>query len=87
MIIAVVLVVITAIEVALSYLDGDVNSSLLIGLLGFAAAIKFFLVAAWYMHMRMDAPFFRRVFTIGMIGATIVYLAAIATFASTVLKS
>jgi cytochrome c oxidase subunit 4 len=86
-IIAIVLVVLTGIEVALSYLDGDVNSSLLIGLLGVAAAIKFFLVAAWYMHMRMDAPFFRRVFVIGLVGASIVYGIAMLTFASTVLSN
>ena len=85
--IAVVLVVITAIEVAASYLDGDMNSNLLIFLLAAMASIKFFLVAAWYMHMKQDRPFFRRVFVIGIVGATIVYSIALATFASTVLGS
>jgi cytochrome c oxidase subunit IV len=85
--IAVVLVVITAIEVAASYLDGDINSNLLIFLLAAMASIKFFLVAAWYMHMKQDRPFFRRVFVIGIVGATIVYSIALATFASTVLGS
>jgi cytochrome c oxidase subunit IV len=77
--IAIVLVVITALEVAASYLDGDMNSNLLILLLAVMASIKFFLVAAWYMHMKMDRPFFRRVFVIGMIGAGVVYSIALTT--------
>jgi cytochrome c oxidase subunit 4 len=85
--IAVVLVVLTALEVGASYLEGDVGDNLLITVLGVMAAAKFFLVAAWYMHMRQDAPFFRRMFLVGMIGATIVYGAVMLTFASTVLKS
>ena len=84
--IAIVLVVITAIEVAASYLDGDINSNLLILLLAVMAAIKFFLVCAWYMHMKQDKPFFRRVFVIGLVGATVVYSIALATFASSVLR-
>jgi cytochrome c oxidase subunit 4 len=83
--IAVVLVILTALEVGASYLDGDINSNLLILLLGVMAAIKFFLVAAWYMHMKQDKPFFRRVFVIGMAGAAVVYGIALATFASSVL--
>lgn len=85
--IAIVLVVLTGIEVAVSYLEGDVNSNLLIAVLGVLAFTKFFLVCAWYMHMRMDAPFFRRVFVVGIIGATIVYGVVMFMFASTVLKS
>ncbi len=85
--IAIILVVLTAVEVAVSYLEGDVNSNLLIAVLGVLAFTKFFLVCAWYMHMRMDAPFFRRLFTIGIVGATIVYGVVMFMFASTVLKS
>jgi cytochrome c oxidase subunit 4 len=84
--IAVVLVVLTAFEVSASYLEGDVNSNLLIAVLGVMAFMKFFLVCAWYMHMKMDAPFFRRVFVIGIVGATIVYGIVMLMFASTVLK-
>jgi cytochrome c oxidase subunit 4 len=85
--IAVVLVVLTALEVATSYLEGDVNSNLLIAVLFVMAAFKFFLVAAWYMHMKMDQPFFRRLFVVGMVGATVVYGITMFAFASTVLKS
>jgi caa(3)-type oxidase subunit IV len=83
--IAMVLVVLTAFEVAASYTD--INSNLLIALLAIMATAKFVLVCAWYMHMKQDAPFFRRVFTIGIIGATIVYGIVLLVFSSTVLKS
>ena len=83
--IALVLVVLTAFEVAASYTD--INSNALIALLAVMATAKFVLVCAWYMHMKQDAPFFRRVFTIGIVGATIVYGIVLLMFSSTVLKS
>jgi caa(3)-type oxidase subunit IV len=85
--IAVVLCILTAIEVGLYYLEGDVNDNLLIAALVVLASAKFFLVAAWYMHMKVDAPFFRRIFVVGMVGATVVYGAVLFTFAATVLAS
>lgn len=83
--IAVVLTIATAIEVGMFYLEGDVNDNLLIGLLTILALVKFVLVAAWYMHMKVDAPFFRRIFVVGLIGAITVYGIVMLTFAATVL--
>jgi cytochrome c oxidase subunit 4 len=71
--IAVVLVVITGFEVATSYLEGDVNSNLIIVALGVMAALKFFLVVAWFMHLRTDSKILRRLFLLGLITAPIVY--------------
>jgi cytochrome c oxidase subunit 4 len=71
--IAVILVVITAVEVATSYLEGDVNSNLIIAALGIMAALKFFLVVAWFMHLRTDSKILRRLFLLGLITAPIVY--------------
>jgi len=85
--IAVVLVILTGIEVAASYLDGHINSNVLILILASMASIKFFLVAAWYMHMKMDAPLFRRLFTGGILLACFVYGILMLFFASTVLQS
>ena len=85
--IAIVLVILTGVEVATSYLDGDVNSNLLIAALGILAFVKFFLVAAWYMHMKQDAPFFRRLFVVGIALAATVYGIVMFFFSSTVLKS
>jgi caa(3)-type oxidase subunit IV len=83
--IALVLVTLTAFEVAASYTE--INSNLVIVLLAIMATAKFVLVCAWYMHMKQDAPFFRRVFTIGIVGAAIVYGIVLLVFSSTVLKS
>ena len=78
--IGLVLVVITATEVAVSYLEGDVSDGIIIAVLLIMAAVKFFLVAAWYMHLRTDLKVFRRMFIVGLVGATIVYAIALATF-------
>ncbi|HEV7523811.1 MAG TPA: cytochrome C oxidase subunit IV family protein [Acidimicrobiia bacterium] len=85
--IALVLVILTAVEVATSYLEGHVNANLIIVALGIMAAVKFFLVAAWYMHMKQDSAVFRRLFLTGLILATIVYGILMLFFSSTVLKS
>jgi cytochrome c oxidase subunit 4 len=85
--IAIVLVILTAVEVATSYLEGHANSNILIVALATMAAIKFYLVAAWYMHMKQDSGLFRRMFVAGIVLATIVYGVVIFTFASTVLTS
>ncbi len=84
-VIAVVLCILTAFEVGCYYLEGDLNDNLLIAMLAALAFAKFFLVCSWYMHMRMDAPFFRRTFTAGILLACAVYSAVLLTFASTVL--
>ena len=84
--IAVVLVILTAVEVATSYLEGNVNSNLLIVALGIMAAVKFFLVAAWYMHMKQDSAVFRRLFVTGLLLASVVYGILLLFFSSSVLK-
>jgi cytochrome c oxidase subunit 4 len=78
--IAVVLVVITGMEVATSYLEGDVNSNLLIAALGMMAAVKFFLVVAWFMHLRTDSKILRRFFLLGLIAAPILYTIVLLMF-------
>ena len=84
--IAVVLVEVTGIEIATSYIDTK-HTNLIIVALFLMAALKFFLVAAWYMHMKLDQPFFRRIFVVGLVGAGIVYGIVMFVFSSTVLKS
>ena len=85
--IAIVLVILTAVEVATSYLEGHVNSNLLVIALVVMAAVKFFLVASWYMHMKQDSGVFRRLFVGGIILASFVYGILFFFFSSTVLKS
>jgi cytochrome c oxidase subunit 4 len=75
--IAAILGVVTAIEVALSYIKlGNANSPLL--LLGMV--VKFFLVAAFFMHLRFDNRVLRRLMITGLVLAVACYIAVIAMF-------
>jgi cytochrome c oxidase subunit 4 len=77
--IAVILCVVTAIEIAVSYTEGDIPDALIVVLLLGMAILKFALVALWFMHLRTDLPIFRRFFVLGIILAMIVYLIVLAT--------
>jgi cytochrome c oxidase subunit 4 len=77
--VAIVLVVITAIEIAVSYTEGTIPDGLIVVLLLGMAFVKFFLVAAWYMHLRTDAPVFRRFFILGAVAAVLLYLVVLTT--------
>ena len=72
--IAVVLCSITAVEVSLYYLQGDLPNAAIIALLLVFAALKFGLVAAWYMHLRTDRPIFARFFVLGVVAAVVLYM-------------
>ena len=70
--IALFLAVMTAIEVGLYYVDiGDA----LIPTLMVLMVVKFWTVAAYFMHLRFDSRVFRRMFAAGLILAILVYLA------------
>lgn len=72
--IAVILVIITALEVAVSYLDRDtIGPNWIMVLLFSMAVIKFFLVVGWFMHLKTDKPILRRFFFVGLIGAPILF--------------
>ncbi len=60
-------------------MEGAIPNGLIVALLLIMAAVKFVLVASWYMHLRTDQPIFRRVFTVGAIGAIILYTIVLAT--------
>jgi cytochrome c oxidase subunit IV len=77
--IAAILVVVTAAEVGLYYLQGDVPDGLIIVFLLMFAVIKFALVASWYMHLRTDKPIFRRFFVLGIVAAITLYLIVLTT--------
>ena len=77
--IAVVLCVLTAVEVGLYYLEGDIPTALLVGLLLALALVKFIMVASLYMHLSSDKPIFRRFFITGGIGAVVLYTIVLTT--------
>ena len=64
-VVAVVLVVITAVEIGVSYIEGDIPDGLIVVLLLAMMVVKFFLVASWFMHLRTDQPVFKRFFIVG----------------------
>ena len=74
-----VLVVLTAVEVALSYIEVG-NKGITNGLLLVLMAIKFFAVAAFFMHLKFDSLILRRLFITGIILATIVYFIVFLSF-------
>jgi cytochrome c oxidase subunit 4 len=78
-VVAVVLAVITAVEIAVSYMEGDIPDALIVVLLLAMMVVKFFLVASWFMHLRTDRPVFRRLFVLGAIAAPALYLIVLAT--------
>lgn len=83
--IAVALAVITAIEVAWSYLPVWEDAT---GLTSFVEAaglivmmmVKFVIVASNFMHLKFDDKILSRVFYAGLILAIFVYIAALTTF-------
>jgi cytochrome c oxidase subunit 4 len=69
------LAAVTALEVAMFYIDrelglGVLNSAILL----FASAIKFIVVVGWFMHVRYEKPVITRLFTAGFVLACVLYL-------------
>jgi cytochrome c oxidase subunit 4 len=72
-----ILVVVTAVEIATSYLEGSISNVLIVALLLFWAVVKFVLVAAYYMHLKTDQPMFKRFFVLGVGAAMVLYAVAL----------
>lgn len=77
--IAVILAVVTALEVALFYMDFLPSSAVVTALL-LLMTIKFALVILWFMHLRFDPPVFKRLFVTGVALALSVFLVVLLTF-------
>jgi cytochrome c oxidase subunit IV len=76
-VIAIILGLITALEIAFYFLEDDLGSGLVIGGLITMMIVKFAMVAAYFMHLKFDNPMFRRVFVFGLLLAIGVYIAAL----------
>jgi len=75
--IAVLLAVITALEVGLYYIA--MPEGLLVAFLMVLAFLKFTMVGAFFMHLKFDSPMLRRLFITGIILAGVVYTIAMLT--------
>jgi cytochrome c oxidase subunit 4 len=85
--IAAFLAVVTAIEVAMYYVDrqlelGFLNAAVLITL----SAVKFLVVVGWFMHVRFEKPMISRFFTAGFVLACALYLVVLASLGVVVIR-
>jgi cytochrome c oxidase subunit IV len=72
--IAIILGVITAAEIALYFVEDELNSTLVITSLLAMMVAKFVIVGSYFMHLKYDDPIFKRVFYFGLLLALAVYL-------------
>ena len=78
--IAITLAVLTAIEVALFVVEEDLGSGIVkVGLLSLMA-VKFWMVGAFFMHLKFDDSLLARLFIFGLALAVVVYVAMLAAF-------
>ena len=77
--VAVLLAIVTAIEVGAYYVTGLSDTVLSIALLGMMV-IKFAFVGLWFMHLRFDSHLFRRLFVVGIVLAMAVYTVVLVSF-------
>jgi caa(3)-type oxidase subunit IV len=77
--IALLLAVLTAMEVAVTEIS-DFPESLLIPSLLLMMAVKFFVVVSYFMHLKHDAALFKFGFYIGLAGAVVLYSVMLTTF-------
>lgn len=76
-VVALVLAVVTALEVAAYYITGLSDNALVV-LLAIFAVVKFALVILYFMHLKFDSPVFRSMFFAGLGLAIAVFIAALA---------
>jgi len=77
--IALFLGVVTGIEVGITYID-SIKGGWLIALLLILAAVKFFTVVGWYMHLKYEAFALNGLFYFGLIGAITLFIVLLLTF-------
>ncbi len=79
--IAVILAVLTGVEVGLYYIEqAGVSSRIVYPTLIVLAALKFVIVVAFYMHVRYEKSLIARFFTVGFVGALMLYTVVLGTF-------
>ena len=74
--IALILAVLTAIEIALYYVEVGVDAvtpQVASPILLILAAIKFVLVVGWFMHTKFESPLINRFFAVGFVIAIALY--------------
>jgi len=78
-VIALILAVLTALEVATYYVEEQLGGFLVPALM-VMMVVKFAMVVMWFMHLRFDSNLFTRMFVSGLVLAIGVYVVALTTF-------
>ena len=76
-VIGLILAMLTAIEVALYYID--LSHNFLVVVLIALSAAKFAFVVLWFMHLKFDSPLLSRLFATGFFGAIVLFTVVMAT--------
>ena len=76
--VAIILAIVTAIEVAIYYVEA--LKDVLVPILLVLAVVKFIMVGLYFMHLKFDSHTFRRFFITGIILALFVFGAVMALF-------
>ena len=74
-----ILIAITAVEVALYYIRDELGAWF-IPTLFLLAGSKFALVVLWFMHLKFDSRRYSRFFVMGLAGAMTLYMVVLITF-------
>jgi cytochrome c oxidase subunit 4 len=84
--VAVILTVITIVEVAAYYIPSFVASAAFVPSLLIMSAVKFYIVVAYYMHLKYDNKLFRALFTGPLIVASLTMIGLLFLFSKLVLR-
>lgn len=84
--IAVILTVITVVEVAAYYIPSFVASSAFVPSLLIMSAVKFYIVVMYYMHLKYDNKLFRALFTGPLLVAGLTMIGLMFLFSKLVLR-
>ena len=71
--IAAILALFTALEVGTYFVEDSVSEAFLFASLSILMVVKFVMVAAYFMHLKYDTPWFRYLFIAGLVLAIGVY--------------
>jgi caa(3)-type oxidase subunit IV len=78
--IALFLAVLTALETSTYYLDWFDNTTVLLIFLVPVMAVKFGMVAWFFMHLKVDSRLFSKLFLTGVVAAVVIYMIVLLTF-------
>jgi cytochrome c oxidase subunit 4 len=84
--VAVILTLITVVEVAAYYVPSFVASSAFVPSLLIMSAVKFYIVVMYYMHLKYDNKLFRALFTGPLIVAGLTLIGLMFLFSKLVLR-